>query len=308
MTLPVAVFSAANRSMAPCRTQSWLRRSGVPGIIGSTRAVRSRAWTCGFSFTAKIAAFTGGARYRPITSRILSMSSGFGEILEVVGAPGLQPERPPDRCTDAGEIPPVFASSRFDQYVAPSGTSSRVRTIIWASLMVRGNPGRARRPARPAGGPGTDPPIDHRVPTDPQPRSHCGVAAALGAGQHDPRPQRQPLRAVLRFAQSNVRRSASDNTSGSSLLSPMPPAERRPGIPSPPSRVLRPNATHVVIRELKTGTPGPTRCVPARVVGWVIPEFSLDAGAQPRGQRAPRPGSGLFPSGSGASCSQPPRP
>ena len=38
-------------------TQPWLRRSGVPGIIGSTGAVRSRAWICGFSSTAKTAAF-----------------------------------------------------------------------------------------------------------------------------------------------------------------------------------------------------------------------------------------------------------
>src|SRR5262249_25134311 len=55
---------------------------------------------------------------------------------------------------------------------------------------------------------------------------------------------------------SSVRRSAWDSTSGSSLLSPMSPAERGSGAPSPPSRILRPNTTHVVIRELKTGTLG----------------------------------------------------
>jgi hypothetical protein len=50
------------------------------------------------------------------------------------------------------------------------------------------------------------------------------------------------------------RRSASDNTSGSNLVSPMPPADRGPWAPSPPSRNLRRNATHVAIREYKTGT------------------------------------------------------
>src|SRR5262249_50466780 len=68
-----------------------------------------------------------------------------------------------------------------------------------------------------------------------------------------------PCAVFRRFAQfSSVRRSAWDSTSGSSLLSPMSPAERGSGAPSPPSRVLRPNTTHVVIRELKTGTLG--RC------------------------------------------------
>jgi hypothetical protein len=47
-----------------------LRRSGTPGIIGSTGVVRSRAWICGFSSMLKTAAFAGGARYRPTTSRI----------------------------------------------------------------------------------------------------------------------------------------------------------------------------------------------------------------------------------------------
>jgi len=32
-------------------TQSWLRRSGTPGISGSTGAERSSAWICAFSST-----------------------------------------------------------------------------------------------------------------------------------------------------------------------------------------------------------------------------------------------------------------
>ena len=52
----------------------------------------------------------------------------------------------------------------------------------------------------------------------------------------------------------SVHRSASDNTSGSSLVSPMPPADRGPMAPSPPSRALKRNATHGVMSELKTGS------------------------------------------------------
>jgi hypothetical protein len=64
-----------------------------------------------------------------------------------------------------------------------------------------------------------------------------------------------PCAVFRRFAQfSSVRRSSSDKTSGSSLVSPMPPADRRPRATSPPDRGLRQNTTHVVKSELKTGT------------------------------------------------------
>ncbi len=50
------------------------------------------------------------------------------------------------RSTLAGKMPTRLASSRFDQCAAPSGTSSSVRTTTtsstWASVMVRGTPGR----------------------------------------------------------------------------------------------------------------------------------------------------------------------
>jgi hypothetical protein len=54
------------------------------------------------------------------------------------------------RCTLVGEIPTRRASSRLDQCMAPSGTSSKVRTTTsstWASLMVRGTPGRGSSPS-----------------------------------------------------------------------------------------------------------------------------------------------------------------
>ena len=156
-------------------------------------------------------------------------------------------------------MPTWRASSRLDQCVAPSGTSSRVRTTTsstWASVMVRGTPGRGSSPS----------PSSRRARNRSRhfltvvrlTRSRAATAMLL-------RPSAQastirarsasPCAVFRRFAQfSNVRRSASDSTSGSSLVSPMPPADRGPKIPSPPSRVLRRNTTHVVTRELKTGT------------------------------------------------------
>ena len=65
--------------------------------------------------------------------------------LEVLGPPGLQPERPPDPVHVSARSPTCRASSRLDQCVAPSGASSRVRTTTsstWASVIVRGTPGR----------------------------------------------------------------------------------------------------------------------------------------------------------------------
>jgi hypothetical protein len=78
------------------------------------------------------------------------MSSGSGEILKSSVRHGCSPNARQMRCTLVGEIPTRRASSRFDQCVAPSGTSSRVRTTTsstWASLMVRGTPGRGSSPS-----------------------------------------------------------------------------------------------------------------------------------------------------------------
>ncbi|SQE00910.1 hypothetical protein FMEAI12_7420002 [Parafrankia sp. Ea1.12] len=116
----------------------------MPGTIGSTGAVRSSAWICGFSSTEKTAAFRGGSRYRPTTSRTFSIRNGSVDTLKSSTSQGLRPKARQTRCTLLGEIPTRFASSRLDQWVAPSGTSSRVRTTTsstWASLIVRGAPG-----------------------------------------------------------------------------------------------------------------------------------------------------------------------
>src|SRR6266496_352658 len=227
--------------------------------MGSTGEVRSRAWICGFSSTAKTAAFAGGARYRPTTSRILSISSGSGEILKSSARHGCSPNARQMRCTLDGEIPTRLASSRLDQCVAPSGTSSSVRTTTsstWASLMVRGTPGRGSSPspssrlARKR--------VRHFL-TVARLMPSRAATAILGPPSAQAKTIRarsaSPCAVFRRFAQfSSVRRSASDSTSGSSLVSPMPPADRGPTASSPPSRDLKQNTTHVVMRKPKTGT------------------------------------------------------
>jgi hypothetical protein len=58
---------------------------------------------------------------------------------------GLSPKARQIRWIVVGESPTCRASSRLDQCVAPSGTSSKVRTTtssICASVIVRGTPGR----------------------------------------------------------------------------------------------------------------------------------------------------------------------
>ena len=52
-----------------------------------------------------------------------------------------------------GEMPARRASSRFDQCVPPSGTSSKVRTTTsstWAPVRVRGTPGQGSSVTHPA--------------------------------------------------------------------------------------------------------------------------------------------------------------
>jgi hypothetical protein len=82
----------------------------------------------------------------------LSISKGSGEMLKSSVRQGCRPNARQIRSTLEGEIPTRFASSRFDQCVAPWGNSSRVRTTTsstWASVMVRGTPGRGSS-ARPS--------------------------------------------------------------------------------------------------------------------------------------------------------------
>src|ERR1700738_2032841 len=62
----------------------------MPGIMGRTACDRSRACTCDFSSTHSTTAFSGGSRYRPTTSRTLSMNSGSVLSLKVSDRWGLR--------------------------------------------------------------------------------------------------------------------------------------------------------------------------------------------------------------------------
>jgi hypothetical protein len=169
-------------------------------------------------------------RYKPTTSRILLISNGSGEILNVSVRQGWSPNARQMRCTLEGEIPTRLASSRFDQCVAPAGTSSKVRTTTsstWASVMVRGTPGRGssvspssrsrKNRAR------------HRLTVLKLTPSRaatavflppCAQASTIRARNARPCPV---LRRLTQF--SNARRSSAVSTSGASLLSPIPPAD-----------------------------------------------------------------------------------
>src|SRR5216684_1657579 len=212
---------------------------------------------CGFSSTLKTAALAGGARYRPTTSRILSISSGSGETLNVSVRQGCSPNARQIRSTLDGEMPARAASSRFDQCVAPSGSSSSVRTTTsstWASVMVRGTPGRGssdspssrsrRKRAR------------HLLTVLRLTPSRAATARLLPpcAQASTIRARRaRPCAALRRLTQfSNLRRSSSDSTSGSSLVSPIPPAERNRHPGDSPGTNLGHKTTHEVTDKLKT--------------------------------------------------------
>src|SRR6266851_5710413 len=216
---------------------------------------------CGFSSTLKTAALAGGARYRPTTSRILSISSGSGETLNVSVRQGCSPNARQIRSTLDGEMPARAASSRFDQCVAPSGSSSSVRTTTsstWASVMVRGTPGRGssdspssrsrRKRAR------------HLLTVLRLTPSRAATARLLPpcAQASTIRARRaRPCAVLRRLTQfSNLRRSSSDSTSGSSLVSPIPPAERNRHPGDSPGTNLGHKTTHEVTDKLKTRSLG----------------------------------------------------
>ena len=117
---------------------------GVPGISGSTGAVRSSAWIWDFSSTHSTTAASGGLRYSPTMSRTLSMNCGSGDSLKSRPV-RLEPERPPDPA-DRGL---VHAGRRGHRPGRPvrrfAGVSSKVLTITRStssSPILRGWPGR----------------------------------------------------------------------------------------------------------------------------------------------------------------------
>jgi hypothetical protein len=118
--------------------------------------------------------------------------------LEGLGPPGLEPERPPDpqhagrrdpRLPGQFALGPVRGAFRnffqgahhhlLDLGVGDGTRHSRTRVV--------------GEPVEPVPQE-TRPPPDDRLEVDAQPRCDGRVATAVSAGQHDPRPQRQPLR------------------------------------------------------------------------------------------------------------------
>ena len=155
--------------------------------------------------------------------------------------------------------------------------------------------------AQPVQPPGQEPgpPLAHGAPVHPQPRGDGDIGAAVRAGQHDPRPQRQPLRGlpslrpVLQRPPLGLRQHHRYQPRITHATSR--PQTRRPR--HHPGCGLRRNTTHVVKRELKTGTLGQQyrhSVTRARRVGYVCRLLAWSAGpVMRRGRHGPagsRPG------------------
>ena len=121
-----------------------------------------------------------------------------GGDLEILGAPWLQPECPPDAVHagrgDAhlpGQLPlgPVRGALR-DLFQRPH------HRLFYLGIADRARDPRARLVTEPVQPPDQEPgpPLPHRAPVDAQPRRHGRITTAFGACQHDPCPQRQALR------------------------------------------------------------------------------------------------------------------
>ena len=236
------VFSAANRSTVPSPlvVEAAAARATRPRASSAApSAVRARAWICGFSSTLKATtafAACGRARYRPATSRTLSISSGSGEILKGLwSAQGCSPNARQIRSTLDGEMPglpgrlplgPVrgtvgdllpacappppppgaagdsarHARTRLDRAIRPVGPTYFRKRARHLRTVLRATPSRAA------------------TATLLPPPAQASTIRARSA---------RPCAVLRRRIQfSNVRRSSEVSTSGSSLLSPMPPADR----------------------------------------------------------------------------------
>ena len=208
-------------------------------------------------------AFAGGARYRPTTSRILSMSSGSGEILKSSVRHGCRPNA--RQSVHAGRRDPhppcqlPLGPVRGAFWDLLQGPHDHLLHLGIADGARHSRAGLIAQPVQPPGQePG--PPLDHGAPVDAQPRRDRRIAAAFSAGQHDPRPQRQPLRGLP----------ARDPSLQCPPLGVRQHQRLQPAIPHIPSRprttgpvTTKPGSeqdtTHVVMRKLKTGTLGRDR-------------------------------------------------
>src|SRR6266542_1056369 len=170
----------------------------MPGIIGSTGWDRSNAWTWDFSSTHSTRACSGGSRYSPTTSRTLSMNCGSELSLKVSARCGLSRNAFQIRPTVDFDSPERFGHRRPRPVRGILGRLLQGGHHYGLDLLVGDRAGCARprlvdQPGQPARDePG--PPLGDRLGPNPQLGGDRLVRRALGAGQHDPTPQRQRLR------------------------------------------------------------------------------------------------------------------
>ena len=131
-----------------------------PFFMGSPGCVRSSAWIELFSSKLNTAAFSGGSRCRPTTSRSFSSKSGSLLSLKVRDRCGFRPRARHVRFTKSRDAPVSRAIDRHDHRVASFGSRVVVASTIRlrsaarsASLRPPWLPPRARSfsiPARPS--------------------------------------------------------------------------------------------------------------------------------------------------------------
>src|SRR5215211_3337991 len=134
ITVPSATLNAANKLVIPCRASSWGRRSGIPGIIGSTGCERSNTWIWAFSSTHNTTALSGGWWYSPTTSTTFSTNSGSVDSLKLSARCGLSPTAARSDRSSTCSTPTVPPSVSATSGSRPSGSP----------------PASPRPPARPA--------------------------------------------------------------------------------------------------------------------------------------------------------------
>jgi len=129
-----------------------MRRSGMPGIIGSTGWDRSSAWIWLFSSTHSTTARSGGLWHSPTTSTTLSTKNGSVDSLKESCRCGLRSNLRQIRPMVDLLSPECLAIEARDQWVSLPGVVSKVATITsstWSSRTDGGRPGRGSSPEEP---------------------------------------------------------------------------------------------------------------------------------------------------------------
>ena len=175
-----------------------MRRSGMPGIIGKAGCDLVQRLDLRLLVHTEHNRALGRVGYRPTTSWIFSTNSGSLESLNPSSRCGLSSNVRQIRPMVDFDSPVFSAIFARDQCVAFAGVDSSVvdhdvLDLITADRRWTTRPRLVEQPIH------TErdeprPPFPHRDAGAPQLRGHALVVQALGASQHDPRPQRQSLR------------------------------------------------------------------------------------------------------------------